>query len=72
MDIRVHYPSGKTFTISGRWRGPQRLLAEPNVFGTEADGVVVEAEDGQVVVLDPRGTYSDAATGQVLYRGFQA
>jgi hypothetical protein len=72
MEIRVSYPSGATFTISGRWHGPKRLLAEPNVLGTEADGIVVERGNGQVVILDPRGTYVDAATGQVLYRGLQA
>lgn len=72
MTIHVRYPSGATFDVAGIWRGPQRVLPDANVLGTEADYVAVERPDGSILALDPRGTYVDAASGQTLYRGVQA
>jgi hypothetical protein len=71
MTIDVRYPSGRRFTVTGIWRGPQRVLSEPNMLGTEADCVFVERGDGALLALDPRGTFTDRATGHTLYRGLQ-
>ena len=72
MTIRVEYPSGRKFFVIGKWHGPQPVLSSPNELGTEADCVVVEDTDGVMLVLDPRGTYTDLETGKTLYRGIQA
>jgi hypothetical protein len=71
MTIDVRYPSGRRFTVTGTWHGPQRMLPEPNILGTEADAIVVIDDAGCALVLDPRGTYTDRDTGQTLYRGVQ-
>lgn len=60
MRIRVLYPSGKEFEVSGDWVGP-----------AEFDGnqdIVVRRDDESVFLGDARGVYLDHDTEQVLYQ----
>jgi len=67
--IDVRYPSGKRFTVTGTWYGPRHMCSEPISLGTEADCVVMIDDAGRALMLDPRGTYTDRASGCTLYRG---
>lgn len=70
MRIKVAYPSGKRFVVEGAWHGPKKMLPHPNQLGTEADVVGVDT-GREVLLLDPRGRYTDADTGVLLYDGGQ-
>ena len=71
MRLKISYPSGTQFEISGQWLGPE-LVGENNVVGvvleseTRIGGQVVPA--GGLLLGDPRGVYQDAETGKVLYQ----
>ena len=69
VSLHVVYPSGRTFTVEGRWEGP-RILSETynNPLHTEADGVAVVLDSGEWLILDPRAVITNTATGDVLYR----
>lgn len=68
MNILVTYPSGRSFTIIGRWIGPIALLDGDNPFGTEADSIAIEDGPGSVAILDPRGTYKNVDSGRTIYQ----
>lgn len=71
MKIKVYYPSGKNFLLSGEWKGPGRI-GESNFILILLDKDCI-LPGGKTIPLraafigDPRGVYIEEISKEVLF-----
>jgi len=70
MKIKVYYPSGHSFLLSGKWEGPVYLGSNAIVIILDSDCVVPGnnlLKAGEVFIGDPRGVYIENNNKTVLF-----
>ena len=70
MKIKVGYPSGTVFHLSGDWKGPGMLMGKAIVLIFLDEDCLAHdfpLSKGSIFAGDIRGVYMDEVTHEVLY-----